>query len=80
MVAKELQELLDQDPFEPFRIRLSSGDVYEIRDPALTVAMRSRLFIAFPRTDRWTFIPFLHIAAVEKLGNGNGHKPRRRTR
>ena len=78
MSAKELQEVLDQEPFEPFRIRLSSGDVYEIRDPALTIAMRSRLFIAWPGTDRWTLVPFLHIAAVETLGNGHSQRPRRR--
>ena len=78
VIAKELQELLDREPFEPFRIRLSSGDTYEIRNPALTITMRSRLFIAFPGTDRWTLIPFLHITAVEALGNGHGRKPRRR--
>jgi len=68
--------LLDREPFEPFRIRLSSGDAYEIRNPALTIAMRSRLFIAFPRTDRWTLIPFLHIAAANTLDKGPN--PRRR--
>lgn len=78
MIARELEELLEREPFEPFRIRLSSGDVYEIRNPALTVPMRSRLLIVFPKSDRWTLVPFLHIAAIERLDNGNGHKPRRR--
>ena len=78
MTATELQELIEQEPFEPFRVRLSSGDAYEIRNPGLAVVMRSRLFIAFPGTDRWTLIPFLHIAAVETLGNGHPRKPPRR--
>jgi len=71
MTATELHDLLEQEPFEPFRVRLSSGDAYEIRNPGLAVVMRSRLFVASPRSDRWTLIPFLHIAAVETLGNGH---------
>ena len=33
MNANELRGLLNHEPFEPFRIRLSSGDAYEVRDP-----------------------------------------------
>ena len=76
----ELQELLNREPFEAFRIHVSSGDMYEVKDPQSVVVMRSRLFIAFPGGDRWTFVPFLHISAVESLGNGRAHKPRKRKR
>ncbi len=78
MTRKELQGLLEQEPFESLRVRLSSGDAYEIRNPALAVVMRTRLFVAFPGTDRWSLIPFLHIAAIETIGNGAPGKPRRR--
>ena len=71
MHADELRELLEREPFEPFRLRLSSGDAFEVRNPGLAMVMRSRLFLAFPDSDRWTLIPFLHIAAVEAIGNGN---------
>lgn len=76
MNRDEIQELLDHEPFEPFRIRVSSGDAYDVRDPGLVVVMRSRLFLAFPKTDRWTLIPFLLIAAIETLANG--HRPKRK--
>ena len=80
MNADEIREILDKEPFEPFRIRLSSGDAYEIRNPGLVTVMRSRLFIAFSKSDRWTFVPFLHIAAIEALnghiGKSRGRKPR----
>lgn len=78
MTAEELREFLEREPFEPVRVRLSSGDAYEIRDPGLAVVMRSRLFIASPGTDRWTLIPFLHIAAVETLANDHARRPPRR--
>lgn len=78
MTAEELREFLEREPFEPVRVCLSRGDAYEIRNPGLAVVMRSRLFIASPGTDRWTLIPFLHIAAVETIANGHARKPPRR--
>ena len=78
MSSNELREFLEREPFEPFRVRLSSGDAYEIRNPGLAVVMRSRLFVAEPRTDRYALIPFLHIAAVETTGNGASRRPSRR--
>jgi len=78
MTGDELREFLEREPFEPFRVRVGSGDSYEIRNPALVVIMRSRLFIASPGTDRWTLVPFLHIAAVEGISNGNARRPPRR--
>jgi hypothetical protein len=70
MTRDKLRDFLDREPFEPFRVRPSSGNVYEIRNRGLTVVMRSRLLIAAVETDRYTLIPFLHIAAVETIGNG----------
>jgi len=29
-----------------------------------------RLFIAFPDGEQWAFCPYLHIAALESVGNG----------
>ena len=80
MTAAELHELLEQEPFEPFRVRLSSGDAYEIRNPGLAVVMRTRLFVASAGSDRWTLIPFLHIAAFETIGNGRVRRPPHRRR
>ncbi len=77
MNPDQIRGLLRRDPFEPFRIRLSSGDSYRVMDPNAVALMKSRLFIAFPGGERWTFCPYLHIAAVESIGNGHGRKPRR---
>lgn len=72
MSASELKELLEQEPFEPICIRVTSGDAYEIRNAHLAVAMKTRLFIAESGSDRWTLIPYLHISAIERLSNGHG--------
>jgi len=62
-----LEELLQREPFEPFRIRVSSGDAYDVRTPHAVALLKNRVFIALPDGERWTFCPYLHIAAVESL-------------
>jgi hypothetical protein len=81
MSATELREILAREPFQPFRVRLTSGDAYEVHNPHLAVAMRNRLFIAAcPDSDRWTLVPYLHIAAVEGIADGRPRRPPRRKR
>ena len=77
--ADNIREKLAREPFQPFRLRLTSGDSYTIRNPDLVVVMKSELFVAHPNSDRHTFIPMWHVAAVEAMGsNGNGHTRRSR--
>jgi hypothetical protein len=78
MAMDDLRELLTRDPFRPFRVRLTSGDHYDVRDPLSVALMKSRLFIAVPNTDRSVYVPFLHIAALETLANGHKALGRRR--
>jgi hypothetical protein len=73
-----IRDLLHRDPFEPFRIVMSSGESVTIRSPDLVVVMRSEVFIAEPNSDRRSYVPLLHVARVATIANGrrNGH-PRR---
>ena len=77
MALDDLRGLLTREPFQPFRVRLTSGDHYEIRNPLSAALMKSRLFIALPNSDRSVYVPYLHIAALETLANGH-RAPRRR--
>ena len=78
MIATTIKEKLEQIPFEPFRIRASSGKTYIVSNPDLVVMMKSSLFVAAPNSDRAATVPYLHIAAVEEDSNGTGHKKSRR--
>ncbi len=81
MLVADIKERLSKDPFEPFRIRSSSGECYDISSPFLVALMKSKLFIAVPNTDRWAELSYLHIAALEsgKNGhNGRGSRGKRR--
>ncbi len=80
MTIDSIRELLDRDPFQPFRIRASSGTAYDVRNPGLVVVLKSQVFIASPNSDRWALVPQLHIAGVEFLGNGRGRKSPRKGR
>ena len=56
MSRESIVELLDRDLFEPFRIVTSSGESYAVRNPNLVPLMKSRLFVALPDGERWTFL------------------------
>jgi hypothetical protein len=80
MKPDEMRDLLQREPFEPFRIRLGSGDSYPISDPNSIALGKNRMFIAFSDSDRWAACPYLHVAAVESIGNGHTGNGRRRKR
>jgi len=71
MDANRLRELLHREPFEPFRLVLSSGTSYDIRNPELVVPMNREAFLAFEDGDRCAFVPYMHVASIETGGNGN---------
>ncbi len=70
MIREIIRELLDRDPFVPFRLVLSSGRHYDVLDPQMTVLLKSEIFIAFPDGERSSLIPLLHVTSVETLSNG----------
>jgi len=69
MIRDEIRELLLQQPFQPFLIRVTSGERYEVRNSELAALLKSAIFIAFPNSDRRVIVPFLHVAAIE-IRNG----------
>lgn len=83
MISETIKEKLAHDPFQPFIIRSSSGEGYRVSSPDMIVLMKTKVFVAEPRSDRAATVSYLHIAAIEELGNGNGHhggrsRPKRR--
>lgn len=71
MIASTIRDMLEQEPFQPFLIRASSGRAYPVRDPELVVLMKSSVFIATPNSDHAATLPYLHITAVETPINGH---------
>ena len=44
MIRENIRELLDREPFVPFRLVLSSGRHYDVVDPQMTVLLKSEIF------------------------------------
>ena len=73
MISETIKEKMGHHPFEPFVIRTSSGLGYTVSSPELVVLMKTKVFVAEPRSDRVATVSYLHITAIEELSNGNGH-------
>jgi len=81
MSAAAIKDMLSRRPFEPFRVRLSSGDAYEVRHPEMALLLRNGLYVAIPDQpangdrrgdelpDRAVWCSLLHVAAVEPLAS-----------
>lgn len=72
MIADRMRELLDREPFQPFRVVLSSGEKHPVTNPHLVALMKAEAFIAFAKPEGWTIVPYLHIAGLETIANGRG--------
>jgi hypothetical protein len=70
MSAAIIKDRLSHEPFEPFRVCLSSGERYEVRHPEMALLVRNGVLIAVPDSkgvppEVPVWCSFLHIAAVE---------------
>jgi hypothetical protein len=61
------RRLLKQQPFEPFAIHLSSGEVHVVRHPEFATLTRTRIVVVDPDADQITVCSLLHVASVEML-------------
>lgn len=72
MIRDHIKELLEREPFEPFRLVLSGGRHCDVHDPAMTVLMKREIFVAFPDGEHSSLIPLLHITSVDTVRNERG--------
>lgn len=64
MNADTIREMLRRQPFEPFEVRLSSGEVHEVRHPEFAIVTPGRLVIADPVTERVSILSLFHITEL----------------
>ncbi len=86
MRADDLRELLNQRPFEPVRLHISSGQAVDIWHPELAIVSRSLVMVGVGRGDRadepgepdrvvhhFAHYNLLHIVKIEPI---NGQRPK----
>ena len=74
MDRAELQRLLRQRPFQPFRVVLSDGRTYEVRNPRMNLLAESFIKIGIPHVslpepicDHTEFVWLKEIVHIEPL-------------
>ena len=72
MTLEAIKEILNRRPFEPFRITMSSGTVFEVRHPEMAALAKSRMMVVLPEADgspseRVEYLSYLHIAHIQTL-------------
>jgi hypothetical protein len=77
MTPDTLKTMLNRRPFEPMRVKLSSGEIFDIRHPEMAMLTKSALVISLPESDggpsdRFEVCSYLHIASVETLSLSPG--------
>ena len=67
MNADTIREWLNRRPFEPFELRLSNGEHYQVRHPELLAIGKNRIIIVEPNTDRVVHVALVHVNSIEAL-------------
>lgn len=72
MTVQTFRELLTQQPFQPFRLAMSSGDTYEVRHPEMAMLTRTSLLVGTGDTEEgvpagFRICSLLHVTAIEPL-------------
>jgi len=67
MTAETIRQLLTRHPFEPFEVRMSNGDSFEVLHPEFAFVLKSNLIIGYPDSDRFAICALLHIADIRPL-------------
>jgi hypothetical protein len=64
-MIEALKELLEHEPFQPFRIVLTSGTSYRVTNPHLVAWGQTQLTVYQPKSDKFAMLRLNQIAALE---------------
>ena len=75
MTVQSFRELLGRQPFQPFRLVMSSGQTYEVRHPEMAMLTRTDILVGLGETDdgvpaEFKICSLLHVTAIEPLSVG----------
>lgn len=71
MTVQVFKAMLDKRPFQPVRLRTSSGESYEIRHPEMAFLTRSDILVGTHLRDgipgQFKIVSLLHVTAIEPM-------------
>jgi hypothetical protein len=62
-----IREWVNRQPFEPFVLRLSNGEVHEVRHPECIAIGKARVAVSYPEKDRFVHVSLIHVNAIGAL-------------
>jgi hypothetical protein len=82
MTPETIQKHLLNEPFQPFRIYVSDGAVYEVRQPEMVLVMQREVIIGLPKPGEQfpqhvAYCDLLHITRIEPINGKTAAKKRR---
>ena len=66
-MKEQLTKLLSATPFQPFTIRTSDGNSYEVRHPENLAIGQHFMVLIEPETDRTHDLYLLHVVSFERM-------------
>lgn len=67
MNMETIRERLRRAPFEPFEIRLSNGEVHQVRHSECVALGKNRIIIVDPEIDRAVHCALIHVNSIAAL-------------
>jgi hypothetical protein len=72
MTVQTFKKLLTQQPFQPFRLIMSSGKTYDVRHPEMAMLTRTDILVGIDIADdgvpaEFDICSLLHVTAIEPL-------------
>jgi len=61
-----IRTFIDKQPFEPFEVQLSSGQIYRVSHPEAVMLLKDTLVIGDPETDAVIWCSIIHITAIRR--------------
>ena len=65
MTRSTIEELLEREPFVPFRIVLSSGKEYDVVNPRLLALGESQITLYAPKSDQFSILRLNQISSLD---------------
>lgn len=74
MTVDAFRRLLDQRPFKPFRLVMSSGKTYEVRHPEMAWMTKTDILVGIDVADDglpadFDICPLFHVATIETIAS-----------
>jgi hypothetical protein len=67
MNMETILERLRRQPFEPFALHMSNGEVHEVRHQECVALGKTRIAVSFPEQDRFVHLALIHVNAIEAV-------------